>query len=134
MTIELSKRAVDIGIVVADIASALEFYCDVIGLESHGTLAMPDGGTMHRLHCGDSIIKVIEPPAAAVRAAPGGISGAYGFRFITIWAVEVDEVIERCRTAGRHIVVEPWEFRPGVVVGIVEDPEGNTVEVVGTRE
>jgi hypothetical protein len=30
-------------------------------------------------------------------------------------------------------VVEPWEFRPGLVVGIVEDPEGNIVELVGRR-
>ena len=131
--IELSKQAVDVGIVVADIDLALRFYCDEIGLPDEGTMAMPDGGTMHRLQCGQSMLKVISYERAPARGVHGAIGAASGFRYVTIWVRDAEEIVERCRAAGRTVVVEPWEFRPGIVVGIVEDPEGNQVELVGRR-
>jgi catechol 2,3-dioxygenase-like lactoylglutathione lyase family enzyme len=135
MTIELSRKSIDVGLVVEDIDRALAFYGEILELELAGTMPMPDGGTMYRMVCGDATIKLIVPPAAAAAApAPGGaISAARGWRYVTIWAVEVEAIVARCRAAGCRIEVEPREFRPGVVVGIVEDLEGNLVELVGER-
>ena len=133
MVVELSKPFVDVGIVVNDVERALHFYRDLVGLEPVGTMAMPDGGTMHRLMCGDATVKLIEPPTPASPSPRGSISSASGWRYITVWAVQVAEIVERCRAAGCRIEVEPWEFRPGVIVGIVEDFEGSLVEFVGVR-
>ncbi|MGD9995545.1 MAG: VOC family protein [Ilumatobacteraceae bacterium] len=131
MAIELTRPFIDVGLVVADISRAVHFYVELLGLEHVGTMPMPDGGTLHRLQCGDATVKLIEPPAPAAQAPGGSISSAHGWRYITIWTPAVREIVERCREAGCHVEVEPWEFRPGVVVGIVADHEGNLVELVG---
>ena len=132
MGIALTKQALDVGLVVHDADEALAFYRDDLGLDSEGTMEMPDGGLMHRLPCGASVLKLIVPPHRLVEAAPGGVGGAYGYRCITLWVDGLDEVVERCRTHGRTVAVEPWEFRPRVWVAIVEDPDGNWVELVQT--
>jgi len=131
--IELSRNSIDVGLVVGDIERALHFYRDLLDLDAVGTMEMPDGGTMHRLICGEATLKVIEPPAGTAPAPGGSISAARGWRYITVWAPQVDAIVARCREAGCHVEVEPWEFRPGVVVGIVADFEGNLVELVGVR-
>ncbi|MCI0545116.1 MAG: VOC family protein, partial [Actinobacteria bacterium] len=87
------------------------------------------GGTMHRLMCGTSLIKVIspdkEPPA---KAPPGGIQGAYGYRYWTISISNLDDVAKSCGDGGYKVVVSPREIRPGIRIAIVEDPDGNWVE------
>ncbi|MBL6620030.1 MAG: VOC family protein [Ilumatobacteraceae bacterium] len=127
------QRAIDLGIVVRDAEAALGFYRDVLGLVDEGSMPMPvgAGGTMHRLRCGDSLIKLVafdENPDA--KAPRGGIPGASGYRYFTIHVVNIDEIAEACRSAGVRVVVEPVEIRPGVRIALINDPDGNTVEFV----
>jgi catechol 2,3-dioxygenase-like lactoylglutathione lyase family enzyme len=130
MTIALTKDSIDIGIVVKDADAALSFYRDTLRFEDTGSMPMPGGGgTMHRLLCGTTLVKLVAPAAELPAAAPpGGIQGAYGYRYWTISVADLDEVTDRCATAGRTIVVTPREIRPGVRISIVEDPDGNWVE------
>ncbi len=127
------QRAIDLGIVVRDAEAALGFYRDVLGLVDEGSMPMPvgAGGTMYRLRCGDSLIKIVafdENPEA--KAPRGGIPGASGYRYFTIHVANIDEIAEACRSAGARVVVEPVEIRPGVRIALVNDPDGNTVEFV----
>lgn len=132
MPIELSKDSVDLGIVCRDIDAMVAFYRDVLGLEHVGEMPMP-GGTMHRLLCGSSLIKLVsptkEPPA---QAAPGGIQGATGYRYWTISVSNIESIVAECEQAGRPVVVPVTELRPGVTIAIVEDPDGNWVEFLTT--
>ena len=130
MTIALTKDSIDIGIVVKDAEAALGFYRDTLGFEDTGSMPMPGGGgTMYRLLCGTTLVKLVAPAAELPAAAPpGGIQGAYGYRYWTISVANLDEVTDRCARAGRTIVVTPREIRPGVRISIVEDPDGNWVE------
>lgn len=124
-----TAQAIDLGIVVTDADAALKFYRDTLGFVHEGEMPMPGGGLMHRTRCGDSLIKLVKPgrePGA--KAAPGGLAGAYGLRYWTIHISNLDEVIKRCRDGGYAIAVEPVEFRPGLRIAIVEDPDGNWVE------
>jgi predicted enzyme related to lactoylglutathione lyase len=41
----------------------------------------------------------------------------------------VEQVVQRCVAAGRAVPMPTCEFQPGVPVAIVEDPEGNWVEL-----
>ena len=43
----------------------------------------------------------------------------------------LDETVEACRGFGAKIAVEPRALRPGVRMAMVEDPDGNTVELLG---
>ena len=37
--------------------------------------------------------------------------------------------MQRCSDAGAKVAVPVFEFMPGLKIGIVEDPDGNSVEV-----
>jgi glyoxylase I family protein len=129
MGVALTKDSIDLGIVVSDPEAALGFYRDVLGFENAGEMAMPGGGTMYRLMCGTSMIKLVHPasPPPAV-APPGGIPGATGYRYFTISVSNVDEITDACAAAGRKVVVPVRELRAGITISIVEDPDGNWVE------
>jgi len=129
------QRAIDLGIVVRDADAALAFYRDTLGLVDEGSMPMPvgAGGTMYRLRCGDSLVKLVafdENPEA--KAPRGGIPGASGYRYFTIHVVNLDEVIAGCESAGVRVIVAPVAIRDGVRIALVSDPDGNTVEFVET--
>ena len=128
MGADLTKDSIDLGIVTNDGAAAVAFYRDVLGFEDQGEMPMP-GGSMHRLACGTSVIKIVclkNAPSAS--APPGGIQGATGYRYWTITVSNLPELVAACEAAGRKVVVPVTELRPGITIAIVEDPDGNWVE------
>lgn len=129
MAIELTKQGIDLGIVTTNGDAALAFYRDTLGFRQEPDTPFPGGGTMHRLWCGDSLIKIVVPDKAPpAEAARGGPAGATGYRYWTISVSNLNELVEDCRTRGYRIRVEPREVRPGVTIAMVEDPDGNWVE------
>ncbi len=132
MGIELTKDSIDLGIVTTNPEAMVGFYRDVLGFDDVGESPMP-GGTMHRLRCGTSDIKIVSlrrtPPATA---PPGGIGGATGYRYWTISVANLAEVVAMCEAAAVTVAVGITELRPGVTIAIVEDPDGNWVELLGT--
>lgn len=133
MDIQFGQRAIDLGIVITDSDAALGFYRDLLGMEHEGDIAMPvgGGGVMHRLRCGDTLVKLVKfDDVPAERPAPGGITGATGYRYFTIHARNLDEIMAACSEAGVRIAVPTSEIRPGVRIGMVHDPDGNLVEFV----
>jgi glyoxylase I family protein len=134
MAIELTKDSIDLGIIVSDGGKALAFYRDTLGMEPEGDMPMPGGGTMHRLKCGTSTIKVIEPGKQLEAKAPGGgIQGAYGYRYWTISVADLDGITRKCGDAGYKVVVPVTALRPGIRISIVEDPDGNWVEFLESK-
>ncbi len=131
MTVKLAKDAIDLGIVVKDAEKSLAFYRDTLGLEFEGELPMGGGGKMHRLKAGNTIVKLVSPGRVPpAEAAPGGIQGAYGYRYWTMIVENLEEIVAQCEAAGYKIAVPVSEFRPGTTIAIVEDPDGNWVEFV----
>mgnify|MGYP001819941849 FL=1 len=133
MGLELRKDSIDLGIVARDPERSLAFYRDVLGFEHVATTPMPPplSGTMHRLMCGTSMIKLIdldETPSA--HPAPGGLAGGTGYRYFTITVSNLADLTQACRDAGATVVIDDVELRPGLQVSIVEDPDGNWVEFI----
>jgi catechol 2,3-dioxygenase-like lactoylglutathione lyase family enzyme len=130
VTARLVKDAIDLGLVSRDAAACVAFYRDVVGLQDLGETPMP-GGTMHRLGAGASVLKVIDlrrTPEAS--AAPGGLRGGTGYRYWTLSVDNLEDVVRDCEQAGRPVVVPPTEVRPGVTIAMVEDPDGNVLELL----
>jgi glyoxylase I family protein len=129
MGANLTKDSIDLGIIVSDGAKALAFYRDTLGFKYEGEMPMGGGSVMHRLLCGTSLIKVIHPGTVPpAKSPPGGIQGAYGYRYWTISVSNIEEIVKNCDEKGYKVVVGVREFRPGVTIAIVEDPDGNWVE------
>jgi glyoxylase I family protein len=129
MSVALTKDSIDLGIVITDVDAALAFYRDVLGLDLGGEMALPGGGTMYRLMCGTSMIKLIKhPQAPPAVAAPGGIPASTGLRYFTISVSNIDEITDACSAAGYKVVWPVRDLRPGVKISMVEDPDGNWVE------
>ncbi len=135
MGIAFTKSAIDLGIVITDSERSLAFYRDTLGFDHAADTPMPGGGTMHRLMCGDSMIKLVkhslDPQSIP---APGGPAGGRGYRYFTINCSNVAEMAAACEAAGAPIPVPPTEIRPGVTIAMVEDPDGNWVEFVHYAE
>ncbi len=131
MPVNITKDSIDLGIITTDLAPMLAFYRDTLGLTVEGEMPMGGGGTMTRLKCGTTTIKIVvngkAPPATA---APGGIGGATGYRYWTISVDNLREVTGACTTAGYKIAVPPTEIRAGVLISMIEDPDGNWVELL----
>ncbi|GAA6140227.1 VOC family protein [Hydrogenophaga sp. 5NK40-0174] len=132
MSLHITKSAIDLGIVTTNGDPMLAFYRDTLGLSYAGHNPMPGGnGTMHRMMCGDTMIKLVVLPETKAQAAPGGIGGATGYRYWTITVGNLSEALTACEAAGARIVVKEREIAPGVRIGIVADPDGNWVELLG---
>ena len=129
MSVQLSKRSIDIGIVTSNGPAMLQFYRDVLGFQLVRELPLPGGWAIqHQLACGDSLIKLLVAKDPVGAAAPGGIQGAAGYRYCTISVSNLTEVLAQCTQHGHRIVLSEREFRPGIRIAIVADPDGNWVE------
>jgi catechol 2,3-dioxygenase-like lactoylglutathione lyase family enzyme len=129
MPLELNKSSVDLGIVTINPEPMLAFYRDLLGFRYESAVDLPGGIKIHRLWCGDSLIKIVEqqeaPPA---KAPPGGVGGATGYRYFTITIDNLDEMTDACEAAGCNVPVRLVNPRPGDRISMVEDPDGNWVE------
>lgn len=136
MGVELARTAIDLGIVIRDSGRSLGFYRDLLGLVHEGDMPMPGlggGGTMHRLRCGESLIKLVKFDAVPEDGAPrGGVDAATGFRYMTMHVTNLEALVAACKDAKVKVAVPIREIRAGVRIAIVTDPDGNLVEFVQT--
>ena len=132
MSVNLTKDSIDLGIVTNDPTASIAFYRDVLGFEDLGEFPMP-GGSMQRLQCGSSTIKIVSlKRAPEAGAPPGGIGGGTGYRYWTMSVSNLPEIVAACEAAGAKIAIPITELRPGVTIAMVEDPDGNWVEFLAT--
>jgi predicted enzyme related to lactoylglutathione lyase len=119
-----------VGIVVKDLDAAIEFYGGLLNLEYIGEIELP-GGIMKRFGHGDAVVKVLWfDEGQELSNPPGGpAGGATGLRYLTLQVGDVAETLDQCVVAGRTVAMPLFEFQPGLPVAIVEDPEGNWVEL-----
>lgn len=128
-------KGIDLGMVVRDLEAMTAFYTDVIGLIHEEDVTMASGALMRRFRSGSSIIKLlkypVDPPA---RGLGGGPSAATGLRYWTITVDQLDPYISRANTHGAAVVLGPVQARPGITIIMIEDPEGNWVELLELTE
>ncbi|MGD9890876.1 MAG: VOC family protein [Dehalococcoidia bacterium] len=131
---KITGTAVDLGILVRDIEPMLAFYCDTLGWPKAGEVTFPGGRTQHRIAAGESLIKLMQFPDGEAPPAgePGRMSRA-GIRYFTVRVHDLPGVVGELEAKGANLVVPLREARPGVWIAMVEDPEGNTVELLEER-
>lgn len=125
---KLSKDSIDLGIVISDPVKSLAFYRDLLGMKDDGVMEVR-GGRMYRVLCGTSLIKLVkmerEPEGKPVGGGPGR---GFGLRYLTIHVKDLRDLVAQLESKGIKPLVPPSETRPGVVMAMVNDPDGNIVE------
>jgi len=131
MSGELGTARVEVGIVVRDLEAMAAFYGNVLGLERVDDLEFT-GGSMQRYLHGDTVLKLVATATPPAQSNPpnGPAGGASGIRYVSLAFDDVDALVARCVDAGRPVPVSAFEFMPGIKVAMVEDPDGNWVELV----
>ena len=131
MSVTINKPAIDIGIITRNPDAMMAFYHELLGLPLEATIPMPGGGTMRRLKVGDSVVKIIDTdPAPGVDVEPGGIRAATGYRYWTIHVFNLTGALDKIKAAGYNVPVDAKVIREGVTIAMVEDPDGNWVELL----
>jgi glyoxylase I family protein len=131
---QTTGAALDVGVYVRDIESMLRFYCDGLGWPKAGEVTFPGGRTQHRIAVGGSLLKLMQfPDGEAPPAGPSGRMAQAGIRYITARVPDLTAAARELEAKGIPLAVPPREARPGVWILMVEDPEGNTVELLEER-
>lgn len=129
MGTHMSKPALDAGLVTADAAPALTFYSEVFGMKILEPLVLPNIGTIHKLACGESILRVMVPEAAPEPDDAQTWSSRAGIRYLTLEVEDIAAAVAAVREHGGQVALEPFELRPGRFVSQVTDPDGNMLEI-----
>jgi catechol 2,3-dioxygenase-like lactoylglutathione lyase family enzyme len=125
---ERAKESLDLGILVSDIKSSLNFYQNILGLEFIEERSVWFG-TMYRLRFGTSDFKLIVPNILPPKG-PIGLESQLGFRYVTFVIKNLSEFCKELQDRKIDFVVPEKELRPGVRIAMVKDPDGNIVEFV----
>jgi catechol 2,3-dioxygenase-like lactoylglutathione lyase family enzyme len=131
MGVELSKPALDVGIVAANFEQMMIFYRDVLGFVAEEPRVFPELGTIHRLAVGESILRLFNPEKAppAANGSNDSIYSCTGIRYITLVMNNLREVVDACRDFGVNVPRPVSEIRPGVFATTIQDPDGNWIEL-----
>ena len=130
---EITKSGIDLGVLVHDVDACLKFYCEDLGLKKVAELPFPGNRTMHRIQIGDTVLKLMQYKDGAPLAGPRGLGAQSGIRYFTISVRDLPGVVAALEAKGHRFSVPLRESRPGVWIAMLEDPDGNTVELLGAQ-
>ena len=129
MGTRMAKPALDAGIVSADAAPLLAFYRGVFGMTPLERLDLPGIGVVHKLACGQSVLRVMVPVTPPESDAAKSWSARAGIRYLTLEVEDIAAAVAAVRAHGGRVELEPFELRPGRFVSQVFDPQGNMIEI-----
>ncbi|MEU8803255.1 VOC family protein [Spirillospora sp. NPDC048819] len=128
----MAVYAIEYGLHVRDAEASLRFYRDTLGMEPFAEIFVP-GAHVWGLRLGNSMLKLLKDDTPPESQNPRERS--IGFRYITIHALNIAELVAECAAAGYEVMTPPSRFnprRPGdpeCEYAFVRDPDGNTVEL-----
>jgi predicted enzyme related to lactoylglutathione lyase len=125
----MAKPALDVGLITANAQPLLDFYAGVAGLEILDPLELPGIGTIHKLACGESILRVMVPSEAPTPDTSATFSSMSGIRYLTLEVDDIEAAASAVLRLGGSITMAPFELRPGRRVAQVADPDGNMIEL-----
>jgi len=96
-------RIAHIGIAVPDLAAALAFYRDVLGLEPHPP-EQADGATIVSLPFGESDVELLQPLAPDTPVGRFLARRGPGIHHICYRVPDLDAALEACRLAGYQLI------------------------------
>ncbi|MBK7948024.1 MAG: VOC family protein [Deltaproteobacteria bacterium] len=125
----MAKPALDVGLVTGDAERLIRFYEAVVGMVRQPPIQLPNIGTIHRLACGQSILRVMVPTNPPAPDDAASFSARQGIRYLTLEVEDIEAAVAAVRASGGTVALPPFELRPGRRVSQVADPDGNMIEL-----
>ena len=125
----MTVQSLELGF-VSSTGMLVDFYATVLEVAELEPREFPMG-TVRRLACGPGVLKVMipkDPPNAPVPTT--SFWDLAGIRYAAIWVDDIEAVVEKWRANGGSVLMQPFEARPGTLLAMVTDPDGNTVELM----
>tara|TARA_B100000029_G_C17604086_1_gene966793 strand:- start:4247 stop:4654 length:408 start_codon:yes stop_codon:yes gene_type:complete len=126
-----TSQSIDVGIVTYNPDKMLDFYSNTLGLIREAEIPFPNLGVVNKFVFGDGYLKILvlesEPQNQNII---GNFTVMNGIRYITINLSNIEEIISECKKNNIVIVNEPIEIRPKVTVAVIQDPDGNLIEMM----
>ena len=126
------QDSVDIGLLVRDIDACLKFYCQDLGFPKVEQRNIGDR-IQHRIQIGRTLLKLLWSPAQPPPAGPHGRDAQAGYRYITIEVDDAEAAAKELQGRGVVFIAPPHPNSVGDTVAMLEDPEGNTIELFSPK-
>lgn len=94
-----------IGIAVSNLAQALPFYRDVLGMPEIA-LADSDGARIAAVASGDSLVELLEPESPDTPIGKFLAKRGAGIHHVCFAVADLDAMMQRCRAAGVRLIDE----------------------------
>jgi lactoylglutathione lyase len=120
-----------IGLTVSDVEQSRAFYRTILALpeEKPEKLALLNGESKYTFLAGKTQIKFWKGTSDNLPKHTGNISDALGFRYFTFMVKDVDTAAALLKSRGAKVVVEPVDFGKIARIMMIEDPDGNWIEL-----
>ena len=127
----LASEAIDVGIVTSNGLLMLDFYENILGLKKEGEIPFEGLGIVNKFIIGSGYIKVLVlEDKAKFENKIGDFKTVSGIRYLTIHLLNLNDFITNCLSNAVFVATEPIEIRPGVNVAVINDPDGNMIELM----
>ena len=120
---EISRRiALDVGIVVSDMDTSLQFYHGVLGLPivAEVRTSLIGAGTMVQLQHGASLIKLLHMDTPPEAHHVKGITTVYGHRYVTLMVEDIDPLATKIDETEISVVMPLTKLGNGAYIMMVE--------------
>jgi lactoylglutathione lyase len=154
---EFASETIDPGLVVSDVKKSVQFYTEAIGFKEVKGFSVPanwtkdvgltDGKTLdiRVLVLGDgknaTKLKVMTLPDTQIKKGDTQyVTSHLGIRYLTIQVADMTAALARLKAAGVKLATKdgavalPEGFPKGVYLTLVQDPDGNMIELVGPKK
>lgn len=135
----------ELGLCVTDLVEARRFYETTLGFCFVSQIETPEASAVASgfCHSGYSVVRLQLPtgerlklfaperPAEAAQTRGARPLSTVGFAYLTLIVSDIQRLMDALRAAGFPSRAErPFELRAGVHVVLIDDPDGNVVELV----
>ncbi len=149
---EFSKPVIDFGIVVSDLAKSAAFYTNAIGFkEVPGFKVTAERATEIGLTDNQPAdirvfvlgegnlatrIKLMSfPQAPGAKADQKFIHSTVGMRYLTLYVTDLSAALKRLEAEKVKLLGKtPTDLGGGTWIAVLQDPDGNFIELVGPRK
>jgi PhnB protein len=124
-----SDMAAEIGIVSADGLPIGDFYRQAFGFSDVSSFTSP-AGSVYKMRRGEARLKIFVPVDPPERDRLDSLGRRTGICYFALYVDDIAGSFDRAVELGAEVISSPKSHRPGAIVALIRDPEGNIVELL----